>query len=61
MEQPEVNPAPIIGPHPPERRSPTPPTRAISSTHGGNVFTNEDVAYLQKYIAYCKDVGSVLR
>lgn len=61
MDQPGAPPSPVIEPLPPERRSPTPPTRAVSSTHGGNVFTDEDVAYLHKYIAYCKDIGSVLR
>jgi hypothetical protein len=41
--------------------SPTPPSTAVSSTHGGNVFTKEDVAYLHDYIRYCREVGEVLR
>ncbi|CAK5281517.1 unnamed protein product [Mycena citricolor] len=41
-------------------RSPTPPTRVVKSTFGGNLFTAEDILYLEKYIAYCHDQGLVL-
>ncbi|KAK7472500.1 hypothetical protein VKT23_000615 [Stygiomarasmius scandens] len=44
----------------PPPRSPTPPTRVIKSTYGGNLFTVEDVEYLKKYIDYCRDQGLVL-
>lgn len=46
--------------HPPAR-SPTPPTRVIKSTYGGNLFTSDDVLYLKKYIDYCQEQGLVLR
>lgn len=46
--------------HPPAR-SPTPPSRVIKSTYGGNLFTAEDVLYLKKYIDYCQEQGLVLR
>ena len=42
-------------------RSPTPPTRVIKSTYGGNLFTADDVLYLKKYIDYCQEQGLVLR
>ena len=42
-------------------RSPTPPNRVIKSTYGGNLFTADDVTYLQKYIEYCQDQGLPLR
>jgi hypothetical protein len=42
-------------------RSPTPPSRIIKSTYGGNLFTADDVLYLKKYIDYCRDQGLVLR
>ncbi|KAG5219823.1 MYB transcription factor [Salix suchowensis] len=45
----------------PPARSPTPPTRIIKSTYGGNLFTADDVMYLKKYIDYCQDQGLVLR
>jgi hypothetical protein len=45
--------------HPPAR-SPTPPSRVIKSTYGGNLFTAEDVLYLKKYIDYCQEQGLVL-
>jgi hypothetical protein len=45
----------------PARRSPTPPTRVIKSTYGGNLFTADDVLYLKKYIDYCQEQGLVLR
>ncbi|KAJ3554279.1 hypothetical protein NP233_g12452 [Leucocoprinus birnbaumii] len=41
-------------------RSPTPPSRIIKSTYGGNLFTADDVLYLKKYIDYCRDQGLVL-
>lgn len=51
----------LIHPLAPPRRSPTPPTRAVSSIHGGNMYTVEDVNYLKKYIDYCRDMGWMLR
>ncbi|KAF8800273.1 hypothetical protein BYT27DRAFT_7148951 [Phlegmacium glaucopus] len=44
----------------PPARSPTPPTRVIKSTYGGNLFTSDDVLYLKKYIDYCQDQCLVL-
>ncbi|KAI0087957.1 hypothetical protein BDY19DRAFT_994383 [Irpex rosettiformis] len=44
----------------PVTRSPTPPTRVIKSTYGGNLFTVDDVMYLKKYIDYCQEQGLVL-
>ncbi|GBE81221.1 hypothetical protein BKA93DRAFT_756282 [Sparassis latifolia] len=44
----------------PPARSPTPPTRIIKSTYGGNLFTSDDVLYLKKYIDYCQEQGLVL-
>ncbi|KAH9484961.1 hypothetical protein JR316_0001865 [Psilocybe cubensis] len=44
----------------PPARSPTPPTRVIKSTYGGNLFTADDVIYLKKYIDYCQDQCLVL-
>ncbi|KIM45447.1 hypothetical protein M413DRAFT_66281 [Hebeloma cylindrosporum] len=44
----------------PPARSPTPPTRIIKSTYGGNLFTAEDVLYLKRYIDYCQDQCLVL-
>lgn len=44
----------------PPARSPTPPTRVIKSTYGGNLFTSDDVLYLKKYIDYCQEQGLVL-
>ncbi|KAF6763173.1 hypothetical protein DFP72DRAFT_874916 [Ephemerocybe angulata] len=41
-------------------RSPTPPTRVIKSTYGGNLFTADDVQYLKKYIDFCQEQGLVL-
>lgn len=51
----------LVEPLSPNRRSPTPPKQTVTSVHGGYVFTDEDVAYLHKYIDYCKDVGLMLR
>ncbi|KAI0371156.1 hypothetical protein BV20DRAFT_994012 [Pilatotrama ljubarskyi] len=44
----------------PPARSPTPPTRVIKSTYGGNLFTADDVLYLKRYIDYCQEQGLVL-
>ncbi|KAA1471719.1 hypothetical protein DENSPDRAFT_777058 [Dentipellis sp. KUC8613] len=44
----------------PQARSPTPPSRVIKSTYGGNLFTADDVMYLKKYIDYCQEQGLVL-
>ncbi|KAJ7680289.1 hypothetical protein DFH06DRAFT_1162490 [Mycena polygramma] len=41
-------------------RSPTPPTRVVKSTYGGNLFTADDIMYLKKYIDYCHEQGMVL-
>ncbi|KAH9942291.1 uncharacterized protein BXZ73DRAFT_97706 [Epithele typhae] len=41
-------------------RSPTPPTRVIKSTYGGNLFTADDIEYLKRYIDYCQEQGLVL-
>ncbi|KAF7315407.1 Phytanoyl-CoA dioxygenase [Mycena indigotica] len=41
-------------------RSPSPPTRVVKSTYGGNLFTSDDVVYLKKYIKYCHESGLVL-
>ena len=44
----------------PPARSPTPPTRVLKSTYGGNLFTADDILYLKKYIDWCVDMGLVL-
>ena len=44
----------------PNARSPTPPSRVVKSTYGGNLFTHEDIEYLKKYIDYCVAQGLVL-
>ncbi|KAI0743774.1 hypothetical protein C8Q80DRAFT_1183068 [Daedaleopsis nitida] len=44
----------------PPTRSPTPPTRVIKSTYGGNLFTSDDILYLKRYIDYCQEQGLVL-
>ncbi|KAI8993801.1 hypothetical protein BD414DRAFT_480470 [Trametes punicea] len=44
----------------PPARSPTPPTRVIKSTYGGNLFTSDDILYLKRYIDYCQEQGLVL-
>ncbi|KAF9050184.1 hypothetical protein BJ165DRAFT_991140 [Panaeolus papilionaceus] len=44
----------------PPARSPTPPTRVIKSTYGGNLFTADDVIYLKRYIDYCQEQCLVL-
>lgn len=45
----------------PPVRSPSPPNRVLRSTHGGNLFTEEDIKYLQRYIDYCQTHGLTLR
>jgi len=55
-----VNPAALVPPKGPPARSPTPPTRVLKSTYGGNLYTADDVEYLKKYIDYCQDQGLVL-
>ncbi|KAF8232173.1 hypothetical protein L208DRAFT_1273288 [Tricholoma matsutake] len=49
----------VVNKNPPAR-SPTPPTRVIKSTYGGNLFTADDVQYLKRYIDYCQEQGLVL-
>ncbi|KAG8836367.1 hypothetical protein FRC17_005653 [Serendipita sp. 399] len=44
----------------PTARSPSPPTRVVKSTYGGNLFTDEDVEYLKRYIEYCQQQGLLL-
>ncbi|CAG7853782.1 SubName: Full=Uncharacterized protein {ECO:0000313/EMBL:CCA68050.1} [Serendipita indica DSM 11827] len=41
-------------------RSPTPPTRVVKSMYGGNLFTEDDVQYLKRYIDYCQEQGLLL-
>lgn len=50
----------VAKPRNPPARSPTPPTRVIKSTYGGNLFTGDDIEYLKKYIDYCQAQGLVL-
>ncbi|TFK54355.1 hypothetical protein OE88DRAFT_1733019 [Heliocybe sulcata] len=62
---PHAQPAPpasslVVKPRNPAPRSPTPPTRVIKSTYGGNLFTADDIDYLKKYIDYCQEQGLVL-
>ncbi|KAG6811143.1 hypothetical protein H0H92_008798 [Tricholoma furcatifolium] len=49
----------VVNKNPPAR-SPTPPSRVIKSTYGGNLFTSDDILYLKKYIDYCQEQGLVL-
>ncbi|KAF9268660.1 hypothetical protein L218DRAFT_954111 [Marasmius fiardii PR-910] len=49
----------VVNKNPPAR-SPTPPTRVVKSTYGGNLFTADDIVYLKKYIDYCQEQGLVL-
>ncbi|GJJ06514.1 hypothetical protein Clacol_000706 [Clathrus columnatus] len=55
-----VNPSALVPPKGPPARSPTPPTRVLKSTYGGNLYTADDVEYLKKYIDYCQTQGLVL-
>lgn len=48
-------------PKDPEARSPTPPSRVVKSTYGGNLFTADDVDYLKRYIDYCQQQDLVYR
>ncbi|KZS98421.1 hypothetical protein SISNIDRAFT_448644 [Sistotremastrum niveocremeum HHB9708] len=50
----------LVTPRAPLMRSPSPPTRVLRSTHGGNLFTEEDITYLQRYIDYCQNHGLTL-
>jgi hypothetical protein len=49
-----------VKPMGPPARSPSPPTNVVKSTYGGNLFTDEDVQYLKRYIAYCQEQGLLL-
>jgi hypothetical protein len=51
--------APIV--RNPHERSPTPPSRVVKSQYGGNVFTQEDVDYLKRYIEHIQQQGLVMR
>lgn len=57
---PPADPASLVPALAPFRRSPTPPSRVVKSTYGGNLFTAEDIAYLKAYIDWCVDMGYVL-
>ncbi|KAJ7045479.1 hypothetical protein C8F04DRAFT_1064928 [Mycena alexandri] len=57
---PTALPASLVANRNPPARSPTPPTRVVKSTYGGNLFTADDVMYLKKYIDYCHEEGLVL-
>ncbi|KAG8907436.1 hypothetical protein FRB99_004231 [Tulasnella sp. 403] len=57
---PPTNPSSLVPALAPPRRSPTPPSRIVKSTYGGNLFTTEDIEYLKKYIDWCVDMGLVL-
>ncbi|KAF9516635.1 hypothetical protein BS47DRAFT_1340515 [Hydnum rufescens UP504] len=50
----------LVRPTAPARRSPTPPKQSVTSSRGGNRFTQADVTYLHKYINYCRDMGHML-
>ncbi|KAG6889223.1 hypothetical protein C0992_005967, partial [Termitomyces sp. T32_za158] len=41
----------VVNKNPPAR-SPTPPSRVIKSTYGGNLFTSDDVLYLKKFYSW---------
>ncbi|KAG8726545.1 hypothetical protein FRC12_023299, partial [Ceratobasidium sp. 428] len=56
----KVDPQKLVSARGPPTRSPDPPTRVIKSTHGGNLFTTDDVEYLKAYIEYCQNQGLVL-
>ncbi|KAG9120573.1 hypothetical protein FRC07_003878, partial [Ceratobasidium sp. 392] len=56
----KVDPQKLVSARGPPAHSPDPPTRVIKSTHGGNLFTADDVEYLQAYIEYCQNQGLVL-
>lgn len=56
----KVDPQKLVSARGPPTRSPDPPARVIKSTHGGNLFTADDVQYLKAYIEYCQHQGLVL-
>ncbi|CAE6535410.1 unnamed protein product [Rhizoctonia solani] len=56
----KVDPQKLVSARGPPARSPDPPARVIKSTHGGNLFTADDVQYLKSYIEYCQNQGLVL-
>ncbi|KAG9088093.1 hypothetical protein FRC06_002239 [Ceratobasidium sp. 370] len=56
----KVDPQKLVSARGPPTRSPDPPARVIKSTHGGNLFTSDDVEYLKAYIEYCQNQGLVL-
>ncbi|KAB5594686.1 hypothetical protein CTheo_1833 [Ceratobasidium theobromae] len=56
----KVDPQKLVSARGPPTRSPDPPARVIKSTHGGNLFTADDVQYLKSYIEYCQNQGLVL-
>ncbi|QRV90666.1 BRCA1 carboxy-terminus (BRCT) domain protein [Ceratobasidium sp. AG-Ba] len=56
----KVDPQKLVSARGPPTRSPDPPARVIKSTHGGNLFTEDDVKYLKAYIDYCQNQGLVL-
>ncbi|KAJ8076813.1 hypothetical protein PM082_001236 [Marasmius tenuissimus] len=60
LNLPAASPSSLVVNRKPPARSPTPPTRVIKSTYGGNLFTADDVEYLKKYIDYCQEQGLVL-
>ncbi|KAH9045110.1 hypothetical protein EDB84DRAFT_1469237 [Lactarius hengduanensis] len=41
----------------PDARSPTPPSRVVKSTYGGNLFTHEDIEYLKNLREICERVA----
>ncbi|KAL0574704.1 hypothetical protein V5O48_007262 [Marasmius crinis-equi] len=60
LNLPAAPPSSLVVNRNPPARSPTPPTRVIKSTYGGNLFTADDIEYLKKYIDYCQEQGLVL-
>lgn len=60
MPPPATDPASLVPALAPPRRSPSPPSRIVRSTYGGNLFTAEDISYLRNYIEWCVDMGLVL-
>ncbi|ELU41904.1 hypothetical protein AG1IA_04066 [Rhizoctonia solani AG-1 IA] len=56
----KVDPQKLVSARGPPARSPDPPARVVKSTHGGNLFTADDVQYLKSYIEYCQNQGLVL-
>ncbi|KAG7091067.1 hypothetical protein E1B28_010124 [Marasmius oreades] len=60
LNLPAAPPSSLVVNRNPPARSPTPPTRVVKSTYGGNLFTADDIVYLKKYIDYCQEQGLVL-